>query len=141
MRTLIILSIIGLFIFSSCGNSGQTSDQPKTTDQTQKVEMTYYYKAESNSMADISIKVYNNNTFELYFKSLDDNAEKTYTGTAEETNKNIILKFGADKPDLNALFDENYDSYNAFEVINGSEVSIDKTATTVNIWGTSCKKM
>lgn len=141
MRALIILSIIALFFFSSCGNAGQTSNQNQTTEQTKKAETTYYFKAESNGMADISIKVYNNSTFELYFKSLDDGTETTYTGTADETSSSIILKFGADKPELSALFDEQYDQSNAFEVINGNEVSIDKAASVVYIWGISCKKM
>ena len=141
MRTLIILSIIGPFIFSSCGNVGQTSDQNQTTEQTKKVEMTYYYKAYSNSMADIYIKVYKNNTFELYFKSLDEEEEWYFEGTAYETNNSIILKFGTEKPELNALFDEQFDENNAFEVINSNEVSIDKTASVVYIWGVSCKKM
>ena len=69
--------------------------------------MKFYYKAAANGLAEIKLKIYNDETFELYFYMLDDGTEATWTGKAAETNRNIILTFGDDKPTLSDLFDEN----------------------------------
>ena len=55
-ESLIILSVIGLFVFSSCGNSEPSNNQTTNTESEQKAEMNYLYKAEANSMADMYLK-------------------------------------------------------------------------------------
>lgn len=143
MRTLIIFTTFSFIILSSFGNHTYISTRNKYTssEQIQKAKLIYHYKAVANGLADIYIKVFDDETFELYFRSLEDNIEATYHGTAYETKKNIILNFTSDKPILEALFDEKFDSNNAFKVISDSKVSIDKSKPYISLWGIGCEKL
>lgn len=105
-----------------------------------KGEVIYFYKCEGNDMADIQLKVYQNDTFELYFKNFEGKYDVTYLGKVLVSQRFLVLIFGNKKPVLSALFDKKYDTNNGFTVQSENEVEIDLTAENINIWGINCPR-
>jgi len=91
-------------------------------------------------MADIQLKVYQNDTFELYFKNFEGKYDVTYLGKVLVSQRFLVLIFGNKKPVLSALFDKKYDTNNGFTVQSENEVEIDLTAENINIWGINCPR-
>lgn len=140
MKLSSIFLITGLLLLMSMGCSPKVSKQSQSSKKVTNAKVVQHYNSTANDLAEIYLKLFDNNTFELYFKSLDDDVSGKYAGDIQVNNSDILLKFGDKRPDLESLFDESYDHNNAFKVIDSRTVSIKKSADIVFIWGVSCTK-
>lgn len=133
-RKLIVLVVVLAAV--SCGNNGITLGKTEVVG----------YQSLGNGVADISLKLYENQTFLLKLESLsqpeidEKPIEISEIGTYTSEGAWKTLHFKNQKFSLDAIFDEQFLSYNEFIVIDESKVKIDTTKEVIPIWGVLCER-
>ncbi|HLW32777.1 MAG TPA: hypothetical protein VKX40_10985 [Aequorivita sp.] len=133
-RKLLILAVV--LTVSACGNNKITLG---------KTEVVNYHSL-GNGVADISLKLYDNETFLFKLKGLsqpeidEKPIEISEIGTYTSQGTWKILHFNNQKFNLGAIFDEQFLTYNEFEVIDRTKVKIDTTKEVIPIWGVLCER-
>src|SRR5690554_4273316 len=126
-RKLIVLVVVLALV--SCGNNGITLGKTEVVG----------YQSLGNGVADISLKLYENQTFIFKLESLlqpesDDKPIKiSEIGTYTSDGGWKMLNFKNQEFSLDAIFDKQFLRYNEFEVIDGSNVKIDTTKEVIPI--------
>jgi hypothetical protein len=116
------------------------TNTPKPKTEAIEPRLLYYYQSESNGIADIQLKVFDNDSFLLILNILEDEETLEYKGTVELTLNSIILNFQSNSLNLTALFDENYDDKDTFYVLDSDTVAINNQKNEIYIYGVACKK-
>lgn len=101
------------------------------------------YKAAGNSVGDVELKIYDDNSFELklmYFKEVGKYKRK-FKGEYFLSDSIIKLKFNEKKLILPNLFIEQYDDNNGFVLINNTDVEIKRKKEYIYIYGIRCEKV
>ncbi|MCC9166147.1 hypothetical protein [Pontibacter harenae] len=122
MKKLAILLSV-LFVFTSCSN--------------QPVE----FECVGNSLADIKLILQPNKAFKVEFQAFEIDEEKlNFTGEWTIKENFYELTFNQEKaPDLQALFDKNYDN-GSFEVLDKRRVKFKTDSRELIIWGIPCER-
>lgn len=139
MRNFITIILLAVAV-TSCGS------KKKITEVTLGTEKAVSYKSLGNGVAAISLVLFNNNTFQLNFKSIPQpetndkpvvRSEKgTYTG--EDNWK--TLQFLSKGFDATALFDAQYNNPNEVKVVSENTVKVNIAEQTITIWGVLCER-
>lgn len=140
--------IIGLLItISSCGSKKTAVEASKDSKEVVVGKReTVSYKSLGNGVASISLKLFENDTFQFDFKSIPqpDTEEKTVTisekGTYTSDGNWKILNFKNPKFSLAAIFDAQYSNASDFQVIDNEKVKINTAKNALPIWGVVCEK-
>jgi len=131
-----LIALVVVLTMVSCGNNGITLGKTEVVG----------YKSLGNGVADISLKLYDNQTFMFELEGLsqpeiDENPiEISEIGTYTSEGEWKILHFYNQKFNLDAIFDEQFLNYKEFEVIDESKVKIDTTKEVIPIWGVLCER-
>lgn len=140
----IVILLIGFI--SSCGTKKQTVPSSKESAKIAlgKIEKTHY-KSLGNGVADIDLKLFENNTFVLDIKSIPqpESKEKAFKiyekGTYTKEGKWFVLTFIKPKFSVESIFDTSFSTQGDFE-IEGEKVKINSEKDGIMIWGIFCEK-
>lgn len=133
-RKLIVLIVV--IAMTSCGNKGITLGKNEVVS----------YQSLGNGVADISLKLYENNTFLFNLKgfpqpeSNDKPIEISEIGTYTSDGNWKTLNFKNQEFSLEAIFDNQFAQPNDFQVIDVSNVKINTGKKVLPIWGVLCEQ-
>lgn len=140
------LTVLGLALtMISCGATKVGSSKESDAIVLGKTEVVNYHSL-GNGVADISLKLYENNTFLFEMESIpqpdtrDKSLQISEKGTYTSEGKWKLLKFQKPKFSLEALFDSQFSQGNDFKVINKESVKINTESSIIAIWGVNCEK-
>lgn len=133
-RKLILLAIVLAMV--SCGDKGITLGKTEVV----------VYESLGNGVANISLKLYENNTFLFKLNSIsqpetnDEPIVVSEIGTYTSEGNWKHLNFKNQKFSLEAIFDNQFSESNEFQVIDDSTVKINTAKQVIPIWGVICKR-
>lgn len=125
-----------LMLFTACGNRGITLGNTEVI----------AYESLGNGVAEISLKLYENNTFLFQLNSIPQPEEGqkpikiNEIGTYVGDNSWKELHFKNQEFSLEAVFDAQFLEASEFEVIDNSTVKINTRSRTIPIWGVFCER-
>src|SRR5690606_10795091 len=135
-----------LFTLVSCGTSRKGVDASKASDAIVLGKQTLSYNSLGNGVALISLKLFDNNTFQFDFKSIpqpetDEKEVKiSEKGTYASEGTWKTLNFKDPKFSLAAIFDTDFAAGTDFKVLDNENVKINTAKKSLSIWGVVCEK-
>lgn len=137
-KKIIVLSVVlsVVLTLSSCANKGITLGKTEVIS----------YESLGNGVAEISLKLYENNTFLFSLNSIpqpeieDDPIEISEIGTYSADGDWKVLNFQNQKFNLPAIFDEEFLDANEFQVIDEHTLRLNTNHRIIPIWGISCER-
>ncbi|PVW13556.1 hypothetical protein [Marixanthomonas spongiae] len=140
MRNILTIILLAVAV-SSCGS------KKKTAEVTLGTKQTVAYKSLGNGVAAISLLLFENNTFQLNFKSIpqpetnDKPVERSEKGTYTGEGHWKTLQFLSKGFDASALFDAQYNNPDEVEVLGKNKVKVNTAQQTITIWGIVCEQV
>lgn len=148
-----IVLLMAVFV-ASCGakkgintNEGDSVSKNKPSDKIKLGDKSVVnYKSMGNGVASINLKLFENDTFKLDFKSIPqpedggDSIKISEKGRYTSEGNWKTLKFYNPKFDVPSLFDTQYGDASQFEIVDSQTVKINSASKTINIWGVACQK-
>lgn len=132
-------------VLVSCGATKKKEEASSKDIKLGKTEVVSY-KSLGNGVANIGLKLYENNTFKFDFKSIPQPGtdEKSVSisekGTYTSEGDWKILHFIKPKFSLAAIFDTDFAQGKEFKVLDEENVKIDTSKRSLSIWGVVCDK-